>query len=276
MPSQSALDLDPHHGGFNMANTIFLAPTANYIQTTLNGAINSSVQTITLASTANMQAPGYVVIDRTDGTGTATPNSREVVFYTGISSNDLTGCTRAADNSTARSHNSGAIVETMPTVGMWNSLATIVSAALDGSGYLKPIASPASISILQIATRLNLSGASLTGFGLNPTWVALGSYSGPTTAIGGLLIAPTAGTLQFISVVTRTVASVASIVIDVKKNGTSIFSAGALPVIVGGGTFVSTASINTKTIDAGNILQADISGNAAGHITDLTIMGRCA
>lgn len=135
-----------------MASTIFLAPLANFKQTTLNGGIDNSTQTITLASTANMQAPGYVVIDRVDTQGTATPNSREVVRYTGISSNDLTGCTRGADNSSALSHSDGAIVETAPTVGMWNSLATIVSAGFDGSGYLKSINSPVSLSYIDAKT----------------------------------------------------------------------------------------------------------------------------
>lgn len=144
-----------------MASTVWLAPTANYVQSTLNGAINSSVGTITLNSTTNLTAPGYVVIDRTDSAGTATPSAREVVSFTGISGNDLTGCTRPADGSTARSHSNGAIVETMPTIGMWNSLATIVGSGFDGSGYLRPIASPASIAILQIKTMLGASGASV-------------------------------------------------------------------------------------------------------------------
>lgn len=129
-----------------MANTLFWAPTVNFKQTTLNGNINDSVQTITLNSTTNLTSPGYIVVDRQDAAGTDTPNSREVIYYTGISGNDLTGCVRAADNSTARSHSSGAIVETSPTVGMWNSLTTIVGSALDGNGVLKAINSPVSIA----------------------------------------------------------------------------------------------------------------------------------
>src|SRR3990167_10721248 len=101
--------------------TLFLAPTANYFSTTLNGAINASAQTITLNSTTNLQAPGYLVIDREDGSGAATPNAREVISFTGISGNDITGVTRPADGSTARAHNDGALVEAVPTIGMWNS-----------------------------------------------------------------------------------------------------------------------------------------------------------
>lgn len=126
--------------------TYFLAPTANFKQTTLNGTIDSSVTTITLNSTANMTAPGYVVIDRVDANNNSTPNSREVVSYTGISGSDLTGCTRGADSSTARSHSDGAIVETTPTIGMWNSLVTMTSTAINTDGYLKAINSPVSIT----------------------------------------------------------------------------------------------------------------------------------
>lgn len=138
-----------------MASTLFFAPTTNFKQTSLNGNISDSVQTITLNSTSNLTAPGYIVIDRQDSAGTDTPLAREVIYYTGISGNDLTGCVRAADSSTARSHSSGAIVETMPTVGMWNSLTTIVGAAIDGSGYLRAINSPVSISFGQL-TRINV------------------------------------------------------------------------------------------------------------------------
>ena len=133
-----------------MSNTIFLAPEVNFLEKTLNGAINDSAGTITLNNTTNIKAPGYAVINRVNSAGVATPSAREVIFYTGISGNDLTGCTRGADSSTARDHNDGAIVEFAPTAGMWNSLATIVSAGFTGDGYLKAINSPVSIANLQL------------------------------------------------------------------------------------------------------------------------------
>src|SRR3990167_10490659 len=89
----------------------YKAPSVNYFSTTLNGAINDAVDTITLSSTTNLTAPGVVVIDREDSLGSATPNAREVVAFTGISGSDITGCTRGFDGSTARSHSSGAVVE---------------------------------------------------------------------------------------------------------------------------------------------------------------------
>lgn len=100
------------------------APSSNFWSTTLDGSINDSVQTITLSSTTGLEAPGYLIIDREDSSGTATPSSREVIYYTGISSNDLTGVTRGSDGSTARSHSDGALTESTMTIGMFNGLAS--------------------------------------------------------------------------------------------------------------------------------------------------------
>lgn len=254
--------------------TLFVAPTANFVQTTLNGNINDSQSTITLNSTSNLQAPGYIVIDRVDSGNTATPNAREIVFYTGVSGNDLTGCTRGADNSTARSHSSGAIVETTPSVGMWNSLATIIDRAITNDGYLKAIASPVSIARMHIQTHLEVSGASVTGnFPLNPVFAFVGSLSGPTTTPQVPLSMPQAGSFRWFSVMTRTVASGASAIIDINVNGVSVFDAGTRPAIAGGGTFVSTASIATKAFAMGARLSWDYD-TTGGHITDFTIQGR--
>ena len=72
----------------------------------------------------------------------------------------------------------------------------------------------------------------------------------------------------------RTPASGSSLVLDINKNGTSIFTdQNTRPTIVGGGTFVSTASIGTKTLNAGDIFTMDIDiGGGTG--ADLTVIGR--
>ena len=272
-----------------MANKLkFVAPRANYFSTTLNGGISDAAGTITLNSVTNLQAPGYLVINREDGSGTATPNAREVIYFTGISSNDITGVTRAADNSTARTHSDGALVESMMTVGVWNSLVTVVDNAIDDNGYLKAIASPASISILNaplaripgalisVATvlgQLNASGASIVGFPLVPTFVFVGSISGPSTFIQTPLVAPRAATWSFVNFITRTVASGASMFVDINKNGTSIFDAGTRPVIAAGGTFYSSASIATRNVARGDRITWDMDGQGGGvgHITDFNI-----
>lgn len=243
-----------------MPSSFWVAPTQNFVQTTLSGAITNAATTITLASTTNFQTPGYAIIDRTDSNGTSTPNSREVITYTGISGNQLTGVTRAADGSTARSHADGAVVETILTVGMWNSLITIAQAAFDTNGYLLAINSPVSIAALQIGTRLDISAASLTGLGFSPVFIGPGAYSGPTIGVGGLLIAPRPATLRWVSVITKYVASGGSVGFDFKLRGASVFAnATTQPAIAAGGTFVSTASIATTNINAGDIMQGDVS-----------------
>ena len=67
--------------------------------TTLNGAIDNLVTTITLTSVTNFTTSGTVLIDN------------ELISYTGISSNDLTGCTRGINGTSAASHSDGAGVE---------------------------------------------------------------------------------------------------------------------------------------------------------------------
>jgi hypothetical protein len=114
----------------------FKGPSKNFVSTTLDGAINASVTTITLNSTTNLQAPGYIVVDRQDGNGNDTASAREVIYFTGISGSDLTGCSRGADNSTARSHNDGALVEANFTEGMWNEMREVLYS--DNDGWLDP------------------------------------------------------------------------------------------------------------------------------------------
>ena len=281
-------------------SSIFFAPAANFLSTTLNGAINDSVQTITLNSTTNVNFPGYIVIDRTNSSGTSTPNAREVIFFTGVSGSNLTGCTRAADNSTARSHANGAIVEFTPTVGLWNSLASAVSQVADGNGYLRAIPSPVtigygefkslavgsiasigqlqtnafSISNITVTGSIGASGASITGLAQTvPIWVFVGTMSGATISPMTAITMPRQGTWDFVNFITRTVSSGASSFIDINKNGTSIFDAATRPTIAGAGTFYSSASIATKTFSRGDRFTWDFDATAVGGaITDFDIM----
>ena len=73
-----------------MANTVYLASNVNFLEKTLSGTINDTAATITLNNTTSVKVPGYAVINRVNSAGVATPNSREVISYTGISGNDLT------------------------------------------------------------------------------------------------------------------------------------------------------------------------------------------
>ena len=268
--------------------TLYLAPTANFLSKTLNGAITDLTATITLNNTTNVQAPGVAVIDRTDSAGTSTPNAREVIAFTGVSGNDLTGVTRAFSNSTARSHSDGAIVEFNPEVGMFNSLATIVASGMDSNGYLRAIASPVSIArgeistliapsaLISVATVLGhftVSGASVSGFPLSPAFIGSGAYSGPTTAIGGVLTSPRYYTLSWVAAMTRFVVSTASVGFDFKIRDASVFAnATTRPAIAAGGTYISTSSIATRNINPGNLLSGDIATvGTDGFVRQITI-----
>jgi|TARA_X000000950_G_scaffold276811_1_gene365305 hypothetical protein len=66
--------------------------------TTLNGSHSSSVTTLTLTSTSDFSSSGTVHI------------GGEQVTYTGVSGNDITGCTRGANSTTAATHADGTTV----------------------------------------------------------------------------------------------------------------------------------------------------------------------
>jgi len=72
--------------------------------TTTSGSINSSVTTINVASTSGFPTTGTILIDS------------EVITYGGVTGTSFTGCTRAAQSTTAASHNSGVTVYLVPTI----------------------------------------------------------------------------------------------------------------------------------------------------------------
>lgn len=80
--------------------------------TTLNGAINASVTSIVLTSATGFGTSGTVLIDS------------ELITYSGVSVNTLTGCVRAASGTTAASHLTGAIVQLATSFTGWGLAAT--------------------------------------------------------------------------------------------------------------------------------------------------------
>lgn len=271
-----------------MSAKLWESPTINAFQSRLDGTLDSTNSSITLESTTGLVAPGVVVVDRKDGSGNDTPTKREYITFTGISGTNLTGAVRGV-NSTAQTHNSGALVEANPTVTHWGDLVDFLQVEHDSAGkhvistatinYTENInlavTSLASIASLEIGTRINASGASLTGLGIGQTAVFsfTGSLSGPTGSIQTPLVMPENGTLQWVTFLTRTIASGVSAIVDLNKNGTSIFDTIGRPMIVAGGTFVSTASIATKTFVKGDRLNWDYDGSG-GFITDFNIILR--
>ena len=81
--------------------------------TDLNGAINNSQTTIALSSTTNFLSPGLGPNGSNDPTLKFYVRIEdEIIRYTGISGNDLTGCVRAQLGSAANSHDNEAGVNT--------------------------------------------------------------------------------------------------------------------------------------------------------------------
>jgi hypothetical protein len=80
--------------------------TSSGISTTLSGGINAAVTTIGVASVTGMPTTGGII----------TINSEQIT-YTGISSLNLTGCTRGVNGSTAATHSTSDAVLQFP-VGM--------------------------------------------------------------------------------------------------------------------------------------------------------------
>ncbi len=99
-------DLDVNASGNNLAklnyNEYITKEYANQedeiASTTLNGSHSSSVTTLTLTSTTDFDSSGTVFI------------GGEQVTYTGVLGNDITGCTRGANSTTAETHSSGVTV----------------------------------------------------------------------------------------------------------------------------------------------------------------------
>lgn len=183
------------------------------------------------------------------------------------------------------------IVGTMTVAGM--NLASVATIARMGVGVVNvathlsvsgasvtgiTTSDPLTVGVVNVTTHLNPSGASTSGLKLTAPVVTLkGSFSGPTVNPYGPVVLPRNGSWEWANVMTRTVASGASVVINIKLNGSSIFDTICRPSFAAGGTFVSTASIATKVFKEGNILTVDVDGPAAGqgaHITDIIVQLR--
>ncbi len=87
---------------------------AGAVTTTLNGAINAAVTSITVADASQLPDSGtnFIIIDS------------EEISYTGISTNTLTGCTRGVAGTTAASHSDGATITNSTDYVAWGEAAS--------------------------------------------------------------------------------------------------------------------------------------------------------
>lgn len=256
------------------------------VSTSLSSGITDVSSTMTVGDASKLVAPTYLVIDRVDSAGSLKNTSLwEYVKVTNIAGSDLT-ITRAQSGSSAQSHSAGAVVEAVVTSAHFEDWYNALNPEHDSAGghvivgtmtvagmNLASVATIASMTggTVRAVNHMNASGASYSGLPLGkfPTWVMPNNASAATVSIGKPLVVPFAGTARFVSVTLRSPVSSASILFDVNKNFTSIFDAGTRPSILGGGTYVSTASIASPSFTPGTTLSVDL--DAGGQYSDATL-----
>lgn len=262
---------------------LYKVPTENALQYTLDSQLAAG-ETSSLTLNTNVesvvQAPGLIVIDRIDSSESKTPSKREYIVFTGVSGSTLTGLTRGLAGSSDQVHSVGAIVEFVNDVVQAQAIYDAITlehlaANTPGMHVSLPSVSQARIAAatitnLGITNSVNASGASIAGLvPVRPTWVIPAIASAASTTAGPPVDMPAPGTIEFVSVVLSGPVSSASLVIDINKNFASIFDAGTRPSILGGGTYVSTASINTKIFNRGDVFTVDV--DAVGNQVDATV-----
>lgn len=146
----------------------------NGVQTTLASPALSTDVILTLTSTTFFPATGAITVD-----------NNEVVFYTGVSGNTLTGCVRGADGTTALAHSTGAVVGLTIVAAHHNLLKDEIEAietAL-GAGYTKTLENLSDVSITS-----PLSGQLLSWNGTD--WVNITSAANGLTQLTGDVTTP--------------------------------------------------------------------------------------
>ena len=114
--------------------------------TTLNGNISNSATTITLTDASSFNSSGKIKI------------GKEIIAYTGKSTNNLTGCTRGQNSTTAAAHTSGdtvdQVVETVS--GLAHLEGQTVSILADGATHPTKVVSSGAISLNRAAKKVKV------------------------------------------------------------------------------------------------------------------------
>ena len=146
----------------------FLDSQLNYdgVSSTLNGDISNSATTVVVADGTNFSSSGKIQINN------------EIISYTGKSTNNLTGCTRGQNLTTAAAHTSGAtvdqVVETLS--GLTHLEGQTVSVLADGATHPTKTVSSGAISLDRAAKKVKV-GLSYTSV-LQTMRIDAGSQNG--------------------------------------------------------------------------------------------------
>jgi hypothetical protein len=146
----------------------YLDSQLNYdgVSSTLNGDISNSATTVVVADGTNFNSSGKIKI------------GKEIIAYTGKSTNNLTGCTRGQNLTTAAAHTSGdtvdQVVETLS--GLTHLEGQTVSILADGATHPTKTVSSGAISLDRAAKKVKV-GLSYTSL-LQTMRIDAGSQNG--------------------------------------------------------------------------------------------------
>ena len=232
-----------------MANSFVFA---NNVSTTLGGAVASGDTTITLADAANLPTMGadqYFVVTLNDA---ATQAVFEVIYATGISGANLTGCLRGQEGTSAQAWLTGDFAFSGVTEGILASFQQI-----SGGGYVELHPAVAQVGDVSIDGTISATGeiSSYSNLSANgtltvgtPVSVSNGG-TGKTTALQVKL----AIALGFVS-------------------GSVITGADlpAQPVVAYSGGSLTGLRLNCKTSDNVTVFTVYKNGSSIGTITNTT------
>ena len=263
--------------------------------------ISNTATIIGLVSTASLnpsqlQAPGVLVIDKKDSTETLTPAKREYISFASVSGMTLYAVTRGLGGSTAQGHTLGAWIEETVSATHWGDMLDWLAVEHESDGTHDVLSHVRNLTFTGVSgasglmgdvvlipggnmsinavsgvsgySFVRISAATVTSGGLSPFIL-----SGPVTTntyVTPALIVENILNPKSVSAILKSPASGASLVLDVNKNGTSIFTNQACRLsIAAGGTYASTASISTTAFAAGNILTLDVDTGSGDTLTCL-------
>jgi hypothetical protein len=138
--------------------------------TTLNTTVNTSVTSIILTSATSFTTTGTVKIDN------------ELITYTGISTNTLTGCTRGTNSTTAATHTAGATVSQVvnSVTGLEHLEGQAVSVLANGATHPEKTVASGAISLSRFVNKVKV-GLAYTSL-LQTMRIDAGSQNGTSQA----------------------------------------------------------------------------------------------
>lgn len=216
---------------FQTSGTTITPSATQSTATTLNGAINASVTSVTLASASGIPTSGEVLI------------GSELISYTNISTNTLTGCTRGVAGTSAASHSNGVQVTFTPRL-------TVSAAYFDDSYRTNSVRLRIADTEVSVVGFISSTVVVCLVFGVIQKRLTVEALR---TIEGGKTIEVTHighGLSQGNSIVITDAASIATIAAS-DINGTK--------------TIVSIINENTYTITAGGSNNASISTDGGGQ-----------